>query len=145
MPYKDPGKQRAYMEQYRAEHREEKKRWCAENREKLRGYHREYMRKHRAEKPWLRHLADAKTRCTNPSIACYKYYGGKGIRMLLTLLEVELLWKRDHADQMERPSIDRINPRGDYIFGNCQFIEHSENCRKAAQERWNGNLIEGEQ
>ena len=83
------------------------------------------------ETPWILHWKGAKQRCANPNRKNYKYYGGKGIRMLLTKLEIEILYKRDHADQMEKPSIDRINPRGDYHLGNCRFIELSENCKGA--------------
>ena len=87
-------------------------------------------KKYHAEHPWLVHFRDAQQRCNNPNDISYKWYGGKGIRMLLTALEVELLYKRDHANKLKRPSIDRINPDGDYHFGNCRFMELSENCSR---------------
>lgn len=90
----------------------------------------------KTETPWLFPRKRAKGRCNNPSNKDYKYYGAKGIRMLLTKEEVENLYKRDHADRMKKPSIDRINPDGDYCFGNCRFIEQSENSSQAQKRRW---------
>ena len=87
-------------------------------------------RRRRAEFPWMVHYTWAKQRCTNPSAESYKYYGARGVRFLLTKLEMEILYKRDHADQMKCPSIDRINPKGDYYFGNCRFLERSKNCSR---------------
>ena len=84
----------------------------------------------RTEAPWLLHLKAAKSRCNNPNRKDYKYYGGKGIRMLLTRAGITFLWIRDHADQMKRPSIDRINPHGDYSFRNCRFMELSGNISR---------------
>jgi len=133
--------QRQYQREYRRrrcsedpEFRERKKRLSKEhhekNRDRINARHRERRTYLRLVAPWLSHYRAAKERCTNSGCVNYKYYGGKGIRMLLTKLEIEILWKRDRADLMERPSMDRINPRGDYHFGNCRFIEQSENCKR---------------
>ena len=120
-----------YMKKYHKEHREEAnmrhQEWEAANP----GYSRERYARIRGEAPWMFHWWAAKQRCDDPSCDNYRRYGGKGIRMLLTKLEMELLYKRDHADQMKKPSIDRINPRGDYHFGNCRFLELSENTRRS--------------
>jgi len=125
-------KRKKHSRKYRERNRDE---LCKKNREyassaECRERARQRKASMRLEAPWLFHLDYAKTRCNNPNFKKYKYYGGKGIRMLLTKLEIEILYKRDHADQMERASIDRINPRGDYNFGNCRFIEQSENTRR---------------
>ena len=117
---------------YRARVDAKARRYYAENQEKQRAYNRERMRKLMAENPWISHFRAAKRRCKNQNVYAYRWYGAKGIKMLLTTQEIKTLWKRDHADQMERPSIDRINPRGDYHFGNCRFIEQSENSRRGA-------------
>ena len=117
-----------------------------EFRERSKKHDRDYREKHReeikkrnarlhVETPWIFHYYAARNRCNNPNNESYKYYGNKGIRMLLSKLEIEILYKRDYADQMKRPSIDRINPKGDYIFGNCRFVEHSENIRRNNQMR----------
>ena len=128
-----------YNRQYYTEHREEilhrKKKYHAKHKEEQEKRHRKRFVRVRTETPWLLHMKSAKERCDNPNNNRYKWYGGKGIRMLLTQLEIEILWKRDHADQMEKPSIDRINPSGDYIFGNCRFLELSENVIRGRKAR----------
>lgn len=85
--------------------------------------------------PWLRNYQNAKQRCTNPKRRSYKSYGGRGIRFLLTVEDVKTLWFRDEAFKMDKPSIDRIDNDGHYEFGNCRFIEVSENSRKGNIER----------
>ena len=126
MPYKDIEKQRVYCREYY------KKRYATDPEFRAKQDKRDKKRfaRMRIEAPWLFHWEAARQRCTNPSCINYKWYGGKGIRMLLTKLEIELLYRRDHADEMKRPSIDRINPNGDYHLGNCRFLELSENCRR---------------
>lgn len=74
-----------------------------------------------------------KDRCNNPKNHAYKYYGGRGIKCLITLEEVEFLWQRDNANLMNKPSIDRINNDGDYTFENCRFIELKENVKKGSK------------
>lgn len=72
------------------------------------------------------------SRCGNPNDIKYKNYGGKGIKVKLDRRQLFELWTRDKADQMKRPSIDRINSDGHYEFSNCRFIEMSENIKR----RW---------
>lgn len=60
----------------------------------------------------------------------YSRYGGRGIKFAITLEEVNELWRRDTADKMRKPSIDRKDVNGDYTFMNCQFIEWAENLIK---------------
>jgi len=110
--------------------REYDRRWYGANSERK----KEYMKRLNEEKPWVRHYRNTRSRCTNPNFSKWKHYGGRGIRMFLTVLEVELLYKRDGAEHMERPSIDRINSNSDYHFGNCRFIEMDENRRRQARQ-----------
>lgn len=70
---------------------------------------------------------NAKQRCGNKNDPKYNYYGGKGIKFLLTMNEIAELWKRDGADKMDRPSLDRIDNAGNYVFSNCRFVEFVEN------------------
>ena len=80
------------------------------------------------KKPWFVSFDKAHQRCTNPKQQHYKYYGGRGIKFLMTLDDFEFLWKRDNASQMKRPSIDRIDSDGNYELSNCRFIELKDNC-----------------
>ena len=68
-----------------------------------------------------------KTRCTCKSYDKYKYYGGKGIKVLITKEQLGELWERDGADFMKRPSIDRLDENDHYSFYNCRFIELDQN------------------
>lgn len=77
----------------------------------------------------VRLLANIKGRCENPNVHKFKYYGGKGIKSDLTLDDLRFLYERDHAHLLERPSIDRIDPNGNYSVGNCRFIEYLQNCK----------------
>jgi hypothetical protein len=77
--------------------------------------------------PWKHTLSRIKQRCNNPNQPCFKYYGGRGIKCLISLDELKQVWFRDKAYEMKHPSIDRINNDGNYEFNNCRFIELSEN------------------
>jgi len=106
-----------------------------EFREKNRKRGRERYIRMRTKTPWLLHLRGVKARCNNPNTPYYKYYGAEGIRMYLTKEDIEFLYKRDHADQLKKPSLDRINPIGNYTFYNCRFIEQSENTARSNKAR----------
>ena len=44
--------------------------------------------------------------------------------------EIEFIWHRDGAAGMKKPSIDRIDPDGNYELSNCRYIEMLENNRR---------------
>ena len=81
--------------------------------------------------PWLSSYACAKKRCECPKQINYKYYGAKGIKFELTLNDVKDLYLRDKAYDMDRPSLDREDPKLNYSYDNCRFIELKENCSRA--------------
>jgi hypothetical protein len=66
-------------------------------------------------------------RCSNPRMIQYKRYGGRGIRAHIKFDEIISLWKRDNADSLKQPSLDRIDNDGNYTVENCRFIEFREN------------------
>ncbi len=76
-------------------------------------------------------------RCNDPRTNRYERYGGRGIKCLLTVQELELLWERDKADELKIPSIDRIDNNGNYTFDNCKFIEFRQNILNS----WGGNPV----
>ena len=92
-----------------------------------------YSQKHLWRKihPWKQSLSSAKQRCNNKNHNRYKYYGGRGIKVLLTNEEIEFIWHRDKAHLLKDPTIDRIDNNGNYDIGNCRFIERSENTSNA--------------
>jgi len=86
----------------------------------------ETNKKYLLSHPWARHYKSMSGRCSRQ-----KCYGKLGIKNFLTTELVKQLWFRDKAYLLKRPSIDRKNPKGDYIFENCRFIELSDNARMA--------------
>lgn len=96
---------------------------------------RDRNKKERIEKPWLKYLYNARTRCKNPNNKQYHNYGGRGIKCFLTRDDIEYLWFRDKAYEMDNPSIDRIDNNWHYILENCRFIEHVENIKKSNKDR----------
>ena len=94
-------------------------------------------------KPWRKFYNSARERCNYPRVPSYKYYGAKGIKFLLTMEQLKELWHRDNAVSLEKPSLDRINPEGNYVFENCRFIEWLENIRRQVRKiRINDELVE---
>lgn len=77
--------------------------------------------------PWRYVLYWIRTRCYNPNTTYYKFYGGKGIKCLISENDIKKLWFRDKAYSLKKPSIDRIDKDGNYEFSNCRFIELSKN------------------
>lgn len=83
---------------------------------------RQCNKKYRKNHPWLVHWDCARTRCTYP----YGSYFGK-VKFKMTVEEFKILWFRDKAWKLKRPSIDRIDGKKDYVFKNCRFIELEDN------------------
>lgn len=85
--------------------------------------------------PWKKFLKGIKTRCNNPNCKDFKYYGGRGIKCLITSEELKELWFRDRAYLMKKPSIDRIDNDDDYTYKNCRFIEWYKNSTAVHRKR----------
>lgn len=75
-------------------------------------------------------LYSIKFRCENKKSLNYKHYGEKGIKCLLSIKDLEFLHLRDNVNNMYRPSIDRIDPKKDYVLNNCRFITLEDNIRR---------------
>lgn len=95
-------------------------------------------------------LRSINQRCNDKSQISYPWYGGKGIKNYLTEEDIEYMWNRDNAKDMDKPSIDRIDSDKNYEFDNCRFIElydnigkmnHENKCKSILQLDLNGNLI----
>lgn len=100
------------------------------NKERLSKINVESNRRYRKNNPWMESYYKINQRCNNKKCKDYPRYGGRGIRSLLTKEEIEEIWFRDKAYNMEKPSIDRIDNDGHYEYNNCQFLENSDNSRK---------------
>ncbi len=100
------------------------------------GYYRSYCKvcnrkqstEYRKTHPWVRAYAGIYSRCKLKSSDSYKRY--RHIKNLLCVEDLRFLWLRDQAYFMKHPSIDRINPTGNYERSNCRYIELSENSRQ---------------
>lgn len=88
------------------------------------------------ERRLARVLHNIEGRCSYPGTNRFEYYGGRGIQNFLTLDDLKRLWRRDRAKRLKRPSIDRIDPKGHYIFENCRFIELAENSARTDRRRY---------
>jgi len=93
--------------------------WCKNCRQ-------QYQKEHK----WIITHSSIKYRCENLKDVSHKCYAGKGIKCLISAEELKSLWFRDRAYLMNKPSIDRIDNNGNYIFNNCKYIELSENIKK---------------
>ena len=120
--------QRKYAREYRLCNKEKIAQYYAENREARLIRQRERRKEVKCKYPWISSFYKAKERCNNPNHDAYKYYGGRGIRFFLTKEELSFIWERDGAGTMKKPSIDRMDSGGHYIFANCRFIELAENA-----------------
>lgn len=89
-----------------------------------------HNKNYRDKYPWLVIFRNINRRCYNPEDTHYKYYGERNIKCFITEEEIKLLYIRDKAFLMKKPSIDRKDNDGDYTFENCRFIEFGENSAK---------------
>jgi hypothetical protein len=107
-------------------------RWREKSAEHIKAYRIRY----KAENPWHLTYVNIQKRCENPKSKVYKNYGGRGIKNELTHADLKILWNRDNAGTMKRPSIDRIDNDKNYTLENCRYIELSQNIR-------NSRLVDG--
>lgn len=76
----------------------------------------------------LKHrLSVIKHRCKNIND---NNYGGRGIKCLLSLEDLKVIWLRDEAKNINQASVDRIDNDGNYSLDNCRFISRSQNSRR---------------
>lgn len=88
------------------------------------------QQRYKKRKPWVRYVLWSKQRCRAPEGSkWWPFYGAKGLEHTLTVAQAEILWNRDNAAVMQKPSLDRIDPSKGYTLENCRFREWMENVR----------------
>jgi len=92
--------------------------WRERNKERIRAKARE----HNAKFPWYQSWTAAKQKCENPKHPMYEKIGGAGIAFRISKDDVAALWERDGASGIRYPSLDRIDPAGDFVLSNCRFV-----------------------
>lgn len=78
-------------------------------------------------------LANAKERCNNPNIPCYKHYGGRGIKFLIPSVTnlIEAIGRKPTPQH----SLDRIDNNGNYEIGNIRWATKKEQRRNTRSNR----------
>lgn len=92
-----------------------------------------FKKTHFGSTPWRNAYRNIKGRCENPRVNKYKYYGGKGIKNLLTVKDLFRAFMRDGAWTQKNPSVDRIDSMDHYHPNNIQWIDFSKNRIKRAR------------
>ena len=123
--------QRKWYLKHKQQHNKRSKKYYLKNKKKVQKNSRIWYLNHL----WASHYKNAKQRCNNLTHISFPYYGGKGIKLLMSIDDFKYLWFKDKAYKLKRPSIDRIDNSGNYELSNCKFIELHENQKK-------GNLCE---
>lgn len=100
--------------------------------------YRDYLHE-KKNRPWLLVFYTSKTKCTNPKCHYFKM----GIKFELTKEQMRELWFKYNADNMKKPSIDRIDTTGDYTLDNTRFIELSINLKRRKKPVFNKTGLAG--
>lgn len=87
--------------------------------------------------PEYRTWTNVRSRCTNPNVQNYSFYGGRGIRM-------HPEWVRSFAAFVsyvgprpsDKHSIDRIDNSGDYAPGNVRWSLHKDQMRNTRRNHY---------
>jgi hypothetical protein len=122
--------------------------WRKENHDKILKSQREYRKAH-AEQHVINNLRSRKKRYSECPWMKHHDSMKKNKRKLkceVTLDFVKIVWFRDRAFNMKRPSVDRIDQLGHYTPKNIRFIELSENVsrgNKSREREKNGRLLAG--
>lgn len=86
---------------------------------------------------------DMKKRCYNLNCKCFKWYGGKGVKVCEE-------WKNSYSNFKEWAllngyadglTIDRVDNTKDYEPSNCRWVTQSENSKKMQREHQGKTIL----
>src|SRR5574343_188801 len=80
----------------------------------------------------IKRVATKRNSVGRSSVKTNEYYIKNKIKWYVTDKDMVYMIKRDKPWSMERPSIDRINPKKNYELKNCRFMELSLNISRSA-------------
>lgn len=87
------------------------------------------LARYRKSHPWFKTYCSIKARINFPK----PHY--VGIKNYLSTADLKMLWFRDKAFLLKRPSIDRYDHKGHYCIENCHYIELSDNSKEGVTRR----------
>jgi len=148
MPIKDPEKLKEWRKKNAKRLKEWQKSFHVKHPEKRKEYNERYKAKdpdkYRAEQnarqkkrrqlPWIKTSETIRRRLRQAKAGRKRDLAYANVTMHLTPSDLKELWFRDNAAGLKHPSIDRIDPDGDYTKENCRYIELSEN--RLRNRRW---------
>lgn len=139
----NPEKYKLQCKLFRIRNREKLRLRLKEFRKNNPGKASEYRKRHFAKFPWRATFHSIVSRCKGQNPSGRKYYVPRGIKCQITMMELEYIWHRDRAFKMVKPSIDRKNSNGNYVFSNCRYIEHRENSGRSMRGKKKCNQQQG--
>ena len=86
--------------------------------------------------PEYRAWTAMKTRCLNPNVKCYKWYGGRGIRIHTPWIDsFATFFAYVGRKPSPKHTLDRIDGNGDYCPGNVRWATQREQTSHTSQSR----------
>lgn len=96
--------------------------------------------KHRLYSTWK----SMRSRCNNPNVSAYKYYGGKGIRVCTEWGDFQVFVDDMYPSFVEGLTLDRIDGNLGYSKENCKWStipEQNENQSTAVLVEYQGSFV----
>lgn len=76
------------------------------------------------------------TRCSNPKVPCYKYYGGRGISVCDSWKDFENFYRDMGNPPSPKMTIGRIDNNGNYEPSNCRWETWAQQNMNKGENTW---------